>query len=88
MISGKKLVYNDIFYMLKPHFCPDCHCRLKKVKVSRVVNSNSPEAKNFDFGLGTGNYLVGDVEFVWKEFECPSCKKHLTVNEMKKMEAV
>lgn len=81
MLNGIKYFNNDIFYMMKKHYCPDCKALLKKVKVSRIVNSKSPEAKNFDFSDVDGN-----VKFVWKEFECSECKRHITVSEMREIE--
>jgi ssDNA-binding Zn-finger/Zn-ribbon topoisomerase 1 len=83
---GYKREYNDVLYFKKDHFCPDCGTKLEKVPVSKVVNSRSPEAKDFDFSMGSGTYAVGDIQFTWDEFECPNCKKHLTVKEMKKFE--
>ena len=80
--------YNDVLYFKKDHFCPDCKTRLEKVPVSKVVNSRSPEAKDFDFSIGGDTYAVGDIQFIWDEFECPNCKKHLTVNEMKEIEGI
>ena len=88
MPHGYKREYNDVFYFRKDHFCPDCKTRLEKVTVSKVVNSRSPEAKDFDFSMPGGNFAVGDIQFTWDEFECPNCKKHLTVNEMKKIEGI
>ncbi len=81
MLNGIKYFNNDVFYMMKKHYCPDCKTLLKKVKVSRIVNSKSPEAKNFDFSDVDGN-----VKFVWKEFECSECKRHITVSEMREIE--
>ena len=80
--------YNDVLYFKKDHFCPECGTKLEKVSVSKVVNSRSPEAKDFDFSMGNGIYAVGDVQFTWNEFECPNCKKRLTVNEMKELEGI
>ena len=80
--------YNDGLYFKKDHFCPDCKTKLEKVTVSKVVNSRSPEAKDFDFSMGGGTYAVGDIQFTWYEFECPNCKKHLTINEMKEIEGI
>ena len=77
-IKGYKRIKNHILYFRKDHFCPDCKAKLEKVAVSKVVNSRSPEAKDFDFDM-FGSYAVGDVKFTWDEFECPNCKKHLTV---------
>ena len=79
--------YNDVFYFRKDHFCPECKTKLEKVPVSKVVNSKSPEAKNYNFKIGD-TYAVGGVKFVWDEFECPNCQKHLTVNEMKEIEGI
>ncbi len=89
MPCGYKREYNDILYFRKDHFCPDCETKLVKVPVSKVVNSRSPEAKDFDFSMpGGGGFLVGNIQFTWDEFECPNCKKHLTVNEMKEIEGI
>ena len=88
MPHGYKREYNDVLYFKKDHFCPDCKTRLEKVPVSKVVNSRSPEAKDFDFSIGSDTYAVGDIQFTWDEFECPNCKKHLTVNEMKEIEGI
>ena len=88
MPHGYKREYNDILYFKKDHFCPDCNTKLEKVSVSKVVNSRSPEAKNFDFTIGRGTRLLGDIKFTWDELECPNCKKHLTVNEMKEIEGI
>ena len=85
MIKGIKYFSNDVFYMMKKHYCPVCNILLKKVKVSRVVNSKSPEAKKFDFSAVDG-WMYGNVKFIWKEFECPECKRHITVREMKEIE--
>lgn len=85
--SGYSRTYNDFFYLRKEHFCPDCHTKLEKVAVSKLVNSESPEAKDFDFRMGK-RYMRGDVLFTWDELECPACKKHLTVDEMKTLEGI
>ena len=89
MIQGVKYFNNDIGYLKEPHFCPYCKTKLKTVKVSKVVNPKSPEAKDFDFSLGSAPnkiWLTGNTKFIWKEFECPNCKKHITVKEMKEIE--
>lgn len=88
MPQGFKRAYNDIFYLRKEHFCPSCHTKLEKVSVSRVVNSRSPEAKDFDFRMAGGTRMIGDVRFTWDELECPKCKRHLTVKEMKEIEGI
>ena len=85
---GYKRIKNDIFYFRQDHFCPGCGTKLEKVPVSKVVNSKSPEAKDFDFSMAGGTYMIGDIQFTWDEFECPACKRHLSVNEMKEIEGV
>ena len=87
MPHGYKREYNDVLYFKKDHFCPDCKTKLEKIPVSKVVNSSSPEAKDFDFSM-FDTYMVGDIKFTWDEFECSNCKKHLTVNEMKEYEGI
>ncbi len=92
MIRGKKYVNKDVAYVsLKKHPCPHCGNRLKTVKVSRVVNYHSPEAKDFDFEFGSAGHLMtvtGDVKFSWEEFECPDCGQHFTVEQLKELEGV
>ena len=86
MIVGKKHVNNAIFYTIfKNHYCPACGTKLTRVKTSKIVNSRSPEAKNYDFTLGD-SFMVGDVEFIWKEFYCPTCKKRIPIDEMRQIE--
>ena len=86
MLVGKKYVNNAIFYTIfKTHYCPVCGTKLARVKTSKIVNSRSPEAKNYDFTLGD-SFMVGDVEFIWKEFYCPTCKKRISIDEMRRIE--
>ena len=86
MIVGKKYVNNAIFYtVFKKHYCPACGTKLTRVKTSKIVNSKSPEAKNYDFTLGD-SFMVGDVEFIWKEFYCKKKKKRIPIDEMRRIE--
>ena len=83
---GRRYFNNDVIYtMLKKHYCPECGTKLTRIKISKIVNSKSPEAKNYDFTLGD-SFMVGDVKFVWKEFYCPTCKKRMPIDEMKRIE--
>ena len=83
---GKRYFNDDIFYtILKKHYCPACGTKLTRIKTSKIVNSKSPEAKNYDFTLGD-SFMVGDVEFIWKEFYCPTCKKRISIDEMRQIE--
>lgn len=92
MKRGEKYINKDVVYVsLTKHYCPNCSENLKTVKVSKVINYHSPEAENFDFTFGSGNHIMvvnDDVKFTWKEFECPKCKKHFTVEELKTIEGL
>ena len=86
MVVGKKYMSNAIFYtMFRKHYCPVCGTKLSHKKVSKIVNSNSPEAKNYDFSLGD-SFMTGDVKFIGKVFYCPSCGKEISVSEMRNYE--
>ena len=79
-------IYENPFYVnLKKHYCPICGKLLSKTKVSKIVNSNSQEATNFDFHT-LDNYSLGNVKFIWTEFRCSACSKSYTIKEMKKHE--
>ena len=79
-------IYKKPFYVnFKKHFCTDCGIRLKKIKLSKIVNSSSPEAKNFDFNT-LDSYMIGNVKFIWSAFECPKCNRQFTIEEMKDIE--
>ena len=53
---------------------------------SKVVNSKSPDAKDFDFSLDHDTDMVGNIKFTWTVFECPVCKRRFSVKEMKQIE--
>lgn len=85
-MKSKKFIGDSWFYTsLKKHCCPTCNEKLEVIKVSKVVNSKSQEAKNYDFSLGD-TYLVGDVEFFYNAFCCPKCNRQYSIQEMKRIE--
>lgn len=81
----QRIFKNPFYVNFKKHYCIDCGELMGKIKVSKIVNSNSPEAKDFDFHT-VDNYMIGDVKFIWTEFQCPKCKKQFTIDEMKRIE--
>ncbi|MBQ8767824.1 MAG: hypothetical protein IJZ16_13590 [Clostridia bacterium] len=85
-MKNKKFIGESWFYTyFKKHYCPKCGAKLKVQKVSKIVNSNSPEAKEYDFSLGD-TFLMGDVEFFYNVFSCSTCSTQYSVKEMKKLE--
>ena len=87
MRKAIKYIYGaSPFYVhWKKHYCPNCGDKVELRYVSKVVNSKSPEAKNFDFSVGD-TYFVGDVEFRTRYFYCPKCQLDISIEEMKKYE--
>lgn len=81
-MSGKAFICDDIIgTYFRKHKCPDCKKKLKRKKVSKTINSESNEAKNYSFRLYR-HTLKGDVTFSWYEFECPVCKKSFTLERL------
>lgn len=82
-----KYIYsaNPIYVYWKKHYCPECRVRLTIKCSSRIVNSESLEAKGYDFSLGDTK-LEGDVEFRKCYFWCEKCQKRITFEQMKEIE--
>lgn len=81
----QRIFKNPFYINWKKHYCPECHERLDKIKVSKIVNSKSPEAKDFDFST-FDSYMIGNVKFIWTEFQCPVCGKQISIDDMKRIE--
>ena len=85
-MAGSAFFCKDVIgTFFKKHYCPDCQTRLKRKKVYKVVNSESEEAKNYDFSL-LRFQRKGNVRFSWYEFECPSCQKQYTLEALRTLE--
>lgn len=65
--------------------CPKCGSKVELRYVSKIVNSKSPEAKDYDFSVGD-TFFVGDVEFRTRYFHCPKCQLDISFQEMKSFE--
>ena len=98
MVHGIRYVRQDISYLSKKHSCPVCGTQMNVVKRSKVINSGSDEAQNIPpivpktvigtKGVKFRTYnAVGNIKWIWKEFECPSCNRCFTVDEMKEIES-
>lgn len=87
MKKAIKYVYdaNPFYVHCKKHFCPKCGKKLKLQYISKIVNSKSHEAKNYDFSVGD-TFFVGDVEFRTRYFFCNNCQSSISFQDMKKYE--
>lgn len=86
MIHGKIIRFDcSWFYLRKKHFCSKCKTTLERKKREIVVNSESEEAKNYDFSCAD-TCLHGNIKFITFYFECPSCSKVYEISELKALE--
>lgn len=76
---------NPFYVYFKKHYCPKCSTKLKIITGSKVVNPKSPDAKEYDFYF-VDSYFIGDVKFVWTEFECPNCCFRIKASDLEKIE--
>ena len=83
MIKGYSFECENIFYVFKIHHCPVCRNKLLRKNVAEIVNSESLEAKNYDFEVADIT-VKGDMKFTHIEFYCNQCDKYYTVKEAKK----
>ena len=81
-IHGVKHEWSHPIFCMKKHYCPYCNERLEKTKTETIVNTESEEAKNYDFSNGDG-FLVGNIKFIRTVFRCNKCNKTFTIKEVK-----
>ena len=85
-IIGVKREWSRPFWVrFKKHYCPTCMNLLTTTKVSKIVNSNSEEAKDYDFSSGD-TYMIGNIKFIWTEFLCAACGKTYSLQEIRENE--
>lgn len=86
MISGKITRYDcSYFYLMRKHFCHQCKEILRKKKREIIVNSESDEAKKYDFSVAD-LYLHGNIRFITYYYKCSGCGKTYEIRELKKIE--
>ena len=73
---------SPFFVYLKKHRCPCCGEKLLRKKVSKIIHSDSEDAKHYDFEIADTT-VKGNVKFTHIEFFCPACQKQYTVKEIK-----
>ena len=81
----KKRMLKTFWARFKKHYCPSCMNLLTTTKVSKIVNSNSEEAKDYDFSSGD-TYMIGKIKFIWTEFLCTDCGKTYSLQEIRENE--
>ena len=82
-IRGHRFICEKpLFVYFKKHYCPNCEQILVRKKVSKIVHSDSEEAKNYDFNVCEID-VKGYMKFTHIDFFCPSCQKQYTVKEIK-----
>lgn len=83
-VSNVKYEWHRPFFVnFKKHNCPVCKRKLDKNKISKIVNSKSDEAKDFDFFLAGGDgFMFGNVKFIRTVFHCPQCDRTYSVDEI------
>lgn len=74
---------SPFFVYCKKHFCPACNAQLARIKVSKTLRADSPEAKKLN---SSSDYTTGNITFAWTEFLCPQCNKQISIDEMKQLE--
>ncbi len=83
-LNGYKFNCDHAFYVyLKKHYCSACGSKLMRKKISKIINSQSPEAENYDFSDVDGYCIKGNIKFTHIEFYCNQCNKHYTIKEAK-----
>ena len=83
-MNGYSFKCEHFFYtFLKKHYCPVCNAELSKKKISRIVNSESTESKNYDFEIAD-MFVKGDMKFTHIELYCNQCNKYYTIKEAKR----
>lgn len=73
---------NPFFIYFKKHYCPCCGKKLVRQKVSEVINSDSEEAKNYDFEVADIT-VKGNMKFTHIAFHCTSCQMDYSIKETK-----
>ena len=81
-IHGVKREWPYPIFCMKKHYCPYCDERLEKTRTEKIVNSESEEAKSYDFSSDNG-FLVGNIKFIRTVFCCNKCDKIYTIKEVK-----
>ena len=64
------------------HYCPYCRGLLQVKRKTQIVNSESAEAKNFNFSVYGGSQK-GNIRFTWDVYYCENCDKELSIADIR-----
>ena len=71
---------------VESHFCLNCHALLDVVKKEKIVNSESEEAKDFDFSSDEGR-RIGNIKFIYDVFHCAKCDSEYSIRDVRRVSA-
>ena len=63
------------------HYCPYCNDLLQIRIKNRIVNSESEDAKHFNFSAYEGS-MIGNVKFSWDVFYCGNCNIEIPIGDI------
>jgi len=74
-----------IYMRVQKHDCPNCHKRMKLVKMKKVVRARTKKA--VDLGILAAGRSVGErTKYIWYEFKCPECGAQFRENALRHQE--
>ncbi len=86
-VNNADVEYIYVTTKKKKKYCPECGKSMISTYDYKIIDSNSPEAKDYDFTIG-GKQIEGRIEFRDGYFWCPNkkCDKKISFTDMKKLE--
>lgn len=86
MISTKIKDSGSFIYMrVQKHDCPNCHKRMKLVKMKKVVRARTKKAIDLGY-LAAGRSIGEKTKYIWYEFKCPECGAQFRENALRHQE--
>jgi len=60
---------------------------MKVIKVYRIIDRRSLEARDYDFSVGAGDgEIFGDVKLIWNEFKCLECQYQISIGKLRALQ--
>ena len=80
--------FNDEYVVsarIGKNYCPYCRGLLQVKRKTQIVNSESEEARKFDFSMHGGSQK-GNIRFTWDVYYCENCDKELSIADIRRYE--